>query len=165
MSGAIVVFNAGSTSLKFAAYTVDTAGSLPLRCRGRIDSMQGDPHFVVKNAAGKPLEAHGWGEGHAIDHRTALHFIITRLETNIAEAKIVAAGHRVVLGGARFADWMPSCSPPELARTPTPCARPCAASLRGSASSWTNRRTLRTDPAFLLRTVRSPSGSFQQTRS
>ena len=84
MSEAIVVFNAGSTSLKFAAYAVDAAGSLPLLCRGRIDSMQGDPHFVVKNAAGKPLEAHEWGEGHAIDHRTALHFVIAWLETNLA---------------------------------------------------------------------------------
>ena len=50
MSDAIVVFNAGSTSLKFGAYAVDAAGSLPLLCRGRIDSMQGDPHFVAKDA-------------------------------------------------------------------------------------------------------------------
>ena len=34
MSEAIVVFNAGSTSLKFGAYAVDAAGSLPLLCRG-----------------------------------------------------------------------------------------------------------------------------------
>ena len=102
MSDAIVVFNAGSTSLKFGAYAVDAAGSLPLLCRGRIDSMQGDPHFVVKNAAGKPLDAHEWGEGHAIDHRTALHFVITWLEANLADTKVVAAGHRIVLGGTRF---------------------------------------------------------------
>ncbi len=55
MSEAIVVFNAGSTSLKFAAYAVDAAGSLPCSAAAEIDSMQGDPHFVVKNAAGKPL--------------------------------------------------------------------------------------------------------------
>jgi acetate kinase len=103
MGEAIVVFNAGSTSLKFGAYAVDTARSLPLLCRGRIDSMQGDPHFIVNNAAGKPLDAHEWGEGHAIDHRTALHFVITWLEANLAETKVVAAGHRVVLGGTRFA--------------------------------------------------------------
>ena len=102
MSDAIVVFNAGSTSLKFAAYGVDAAGSLPLLCGGRIDSMQGDPHFVVKNAAGKPLAAHEWGEGHTIDHKTALHFVITWLEANLADMKVVAAGHRVVLGGTRF---------------------------------------------------------------
>ena len=102
MSDAIVVFNAGSTSLKFGAYAVDEAGSLPLLCRGRIDSMQGDPHFVVSDAAGKPMAAHEWGEGHTIDHKTALHFVITWLEANLAGTKVVAAGHRVVLGGARF---------------------------------------------------------------
>jgi acetate kinase len=102
MSEAIVVFNAGSTSLKFAAYTVDAARLLPLVCLGRVDSLQGDPHFVVKNAAGKPLDAHEWGDGHTIDHRTALHFVITWLEANLANTKVVAAGHRIVLGGTRF---------------------------------------------------------------
>ena len=71
-------------------------------CVGRIDSMQGDPHFVVKNAAGKPWDAHEWGEGHAIDHRTALSFVIAWLEANLVDTKVVAAGHRVVLGGTRF---------------------------------------------------------------
>src|SRR5580658_2678354 len=102
MGEAIVVFNAGSTSLKFGAYAVNTARSLPLLCRGRIDSMQGDPHFIVNNAAGKPLDAHEWGEGHAVDHRAALHFVITWLEANLAGTKVVAAGHRIVLGGTRF---------------------------------------------------------------
>ena len=51
--------------------------------------MQGDPHFVVKNAAGKPLDTHEWGEGHAIDHGTALRFVITWLEANLADRKVV----------------------------------------------------------------------------
>jgi len=110
MSDAILVVNAGSTSVKFAAYEMtaagsaagDATGSLPVLCRGRIDSMQGDPHFVVKNAAGKPLAAHEWGDGHTIDHKTALHFAITWLEANLGDMKVAAAGHRVVLGGTRF---------------------------------------------------------------
>jgi acetate kinase len=102
MTEAIVVFNAGSTSLKFATYGLGAPAALPLLCMGRIDSMQGDPHFTVKDAAGKPLAAHEWGAGHAIDHRTALHFVITWLEANLADTKVVAAGHRVVLGGTRF---------------------------------------------------------------
>jgi acetate kinase len=102
MPHAIIVVNAGSTSLKFGAYGVDAAGSLPLLCRGQVDSMQGDPHFIAKNAAGKPLDAHEWGEGHTIDHKTALKFVIAWLEANIADLKVTAAGHRVVLGGTRF---------------------------------------------------------------
>ena len=103
MGNAIVVFNAGSTSLKFGAYAVDAAGSLPLLCRGRIDSMQGDPHFVANDGSGKPLHTHEWGEGHAIDHAAALRFVIAWMEANLAGMKVAAAGHRIVLGGTRYA--------------------------------------------------------------
>jgi acetate kinase len=99
---AIVVVNAGSTSLKFAAYAVDAARSLPLLCRGQIDSMENTPHFVVTNAAGKPSGAHEWGKDRAIDHKTALRFVITWLEANLGDNKVIAAGHRIVLGGTRF---------------------------------------------------------------
>ena len=102
MPDAIIVVNSGSTSLKFGAYAEDASGSLSLLCRGQIDAMQDDPHFVAKNSAGKPIDAHEWGESHAIDHKTALHFAVTWLEGNIADLKVVAAGHRVVLGGTRY---------------------------------------------------------------
>ena len=102
MSEAVVVVNAGSTSLKFGAYAVDASRSLPLLCRGQIDSMESDPHFVVNNADGKQLGVHEWGKDRPINHKTALHFIITWLEANLGDSKVIAAGHRVVLGGARF---------------------------------------------------------------
>jgi len=102
MPDAVVVLNAGSTSLKFGAYTVDKTTQLPLLCRGQIDSMQGNPRFVAKDENGKSLGAHEWDKGHAIDHKTALRFVIAWLESNIAGMKVVAVGHRVVLGGARF---------------------------------------------------------------
>ncbi len=102
VSEAIVVVNAGSTSVKFGAYAVDASRSLPLLCRGQIDSMESDPHFVVTNADGKQLGVHGWGKDRAIDHKTALHFVITWLEANLGDSKVIAAGHRIVLGGARF---------------------------------------------------------------
>ncbi len=102
MTKAIIVINTGSTNLKFGAYAMDKTGALALLRRGQIDTMQGDPHFVVKDMAGKPLDAHEWGEGHTIDHKTALHYVITWLEANVADMKVVAAGHRVVLGGSRF---------------------------------------------------------------
>jgi len=102
VSDAIVVVNAGSTSLKFGAYAVDATRSLPLLCRGQIDSMENDPRFVVMNAAGKQLGVHEWGKDRTIDHKKALHFVITWLEANLGDSKVIAAGHRVVLGGARF---------------------------------------------------------------
>jgi acetate kinase len=102
MTEAIIVFNAGSTSLKFGAYALDANKSLPLLCRGGIDGMQADPHFIANDAAGKPLDAHAWGKGAAIDHKAAMQFVVAWPEANLAGAKVIAAGHRVVLGGARF---------------------------------------------------------------
>ena len=64
--------------------------------------MQGDPHFVVNDGAGKPLDTHEWGEGHAIDHEAALRFVIAWMEANLIGMTVVAAGHRIVLGGTRF---------------------------------------------------------------
>jgi acetate kinase len=103
MTDAIIVINAGSTSLKFGAYAANGADSPPLLCRGEIDGMQDDPRFAVSNAAGKPWDTREWGKGRTIDHKTALHFVITWLEANIAGLRVAAAGHRVVLGASRFA--------------------------------------------------------------
>ncbi|MFG1400499.1 acetate/propionate family kinase [Xanthobacter sediminis] len=100
MTDAILVVNSGSTSLKFAAYTADA--SVTLLCRGVVDGMATDPHFVAKQPDGKPIDAHEWGEGQVLHHRDALNYIITWLEQHEANIKVVSAGHRVVLGGTRF---------------------------------------------------------------
>lgn len=99
---AIVVLNAGSTSLKFGAYEFGADGALPLLCRGRIDGMQGDPHFSARDAIGRAIASHDWGEGHSIDHRAALQCLVPWLENELAGTRVAAAGHRVVLGGTRF---------------------------------------------------------------
>lgn len=102
MSEAIIVFNAGSTSVKFAAYVLDGQRKLTPISHGEVSEMQTDPQFIAKDAAGKELDAHEFGKGHEIDHRTALQFVVTWLEKSIASMKVVAAGHRVVLGGTKF---------------------------------------------------------------
>lgn len=102
MKKAIVVFNSGSTSLKFGVFSVEEAAALSKIFVGRVDSMQGAPRFVVKDAAGKVMGAHRWGDGQPIDHRSALHFVLTWLQDNLGETKITAAGHRILLGGTRY---------------------------------------------------------------
>ena len=88
MTDAVIVPKAGSTRLKLGAHGVDATKTLPLLCRGQIDSMRGDPHFVVKDKNDKPLDVQAWGEGQAIDHKTALQFVITWLEPKIAGIKV-----------------------------------------------------------------------------
>jgi acetate kinase len=102
MSQAVVVFNAGSTSLKFGAYAMGASEPPPLLCRGQIDGLNDDAHFSVEDATGKSMGAHAWGDGHSIDHKASLQFVIGWLEANLGDVKVAAAGHRFVLGGVRF---------------------------------------------------------------
>lgn len=102
MSEIILVFNSGSTSVKFAAYAVGELKTLNLVSHGEIEDLQSDPRFTAKDPAGKTLGANDFGKGGAIDHRMALHYVVTWLEQNLADAKVMGAGHRIVLGGARY---------------------------------------------------------------
>jgi acetate kinase len=52
MTDAIIAINAGSTSLKFGAYAVDSSGALPLISRGQVDSIEHNPHFAARDPAG-----------------------------------------------------------------------------------------------------------------
>jgi acetate kinase len=99
---AIAVFNAGSTSLKFAAYSVNGQSALTLITHGQIEDMETDPQFIAKDAGGETLSVHAWEKGREIGHRDAFHFVGAWLEKSMAGAKVVGAGHRVVLGGTRF---------------------------------------------------------------
>jgi acetate kinase len=102
MADAVLVINAGSTSLKFGAYAAAAAGPPAPLCHGQIESMHDAPRFAAADPTGKPLGSHEWGAGHKIDHETALNFVVSWLKSHSADMKLVAAGHRVVLGGTRF---------------------------------------------------------------
>src|SRR2546430_7536691 len=60
MANAFVVLNAGSTSVKFAAYTGDDPHSLDLVCRGQLDGIGSQPSFAAKNSKGEVIETHTW---------------------------------------------------------------------------------------------------------
>ncbi|QDQ88378.1 acetate/propionate family kinase [Alcaligenaceae bacterium SJ-26] len=98
MIEAILVVNAGSTSLKFGVY--QAGADLPLLCSGGIDSMESHPHFSASSAQGASLGTQDWSQ--AIDHRQALAFVVDWLEKHEQHIRVTMAGHRVVLGGTRF---------------------------------------------------------------
>ncbi len=102
MADVLLVFNAGSTSLKFAAYEVDAADVPSLSVSGRVDAMRTSPRFVAEDASGQPLGKREWAAGRPIDHDEALRFAVAWLRDRLVGARIVAAGHRMMLGGARF---------------------------------------------------------------
>ena len=60
MAKGILVINAGSTSVKFAAYRHDGGDDLSCAARGQIEGIGSQPHFIVKGADNKPIDAHEW---------------------------------------------------------------------------------------------------------
>ena len=102
MADALLVFNAGSTSLKFAAYDIGDARQLSLKLSGSVDAIQSAPRFVVEDAGGMELGRHAWPANHPVDHDEALRHALTWLRAHLADVTIVAAGHRMMLGGPRF---------------------------------------------------------------
>jgi acetate kinase len=102
MSDAVLVLNAGSSSIKFALF--DIAPTEPaLKCKGLLDEQQKAPRIVVTDASGKELfrKHRPAGEGESNDLLTD---IFTWIGDYLAGDKLAGVGHRIVHGGHDFSD-------------------------------------------------------------
>jgi len=98
----LLVINAGSSSIKFSVFTVDgRTSSLGPLYRGEVDGLGARPRFVAGDAAGIRLADEQLGA--STSHDDAIGVILARIEARMASAAFVAAGHRVVHGGTRYA--------------------------------------------------------------
>lgn len=98
MTPAILVLNAGSSSLKFALYAADR---LDLLCQGVIEAIGGTPRFSAKGPWAGDLPAAPVLPQPAT-HESLIRWLLETLRARIDGLSIVAAGHRVVHGGIRF---------------------------------------------------------------
>ena len=101
MTDVVLVVNAGSSSIKFAVYG---AGAAPqLKLRGHLDALGTRPHFSASDAAGGAVAGTPFaGVAATLTHEQALDRLFAWLDGQLAGARIVAAGHRVVHGGEKF---------------------------------------------------------------
>jgi acetate kinase len=87
---AMLVLNAGSSSLKFALYDLDDA--LEARLRGEVEDLNAAPHVIIRDSRGVVIsESAGKTRGFAATLDALLKF---------GDARLAAVGHRVVHGGA-----------------------------------------------------------------
>ena len=102
MTRLLLVVNAGSSSIKFSVYDV-AHGPTPLtvRYRGEVDGLGARPRFAVYGANGELLAVEALSGD--TRHDGALRTILDWVEARAAGAELVAAGHRVVHGGTRYA--------------------------------------------------------------
>ncbi len=91
---AVLVINAGSSSIKFALYRVEHGGELRIWQRGQADGLGGgEARFLVDG------QAHAMPAG---DHRAAMETLLGWLGDTLGDRPLLAAGHRVVHGGTRY---------------------------------------------------------------
>jgi acetate kinase len=101
VTGAILVLNAGSSSIKFSLFPGDEE---PVRqdliCEGELEDIGHQVHFTVKDAKGTILineQLPGCNT-----HEDALSVLLNWLKGAFPHADLIAAGHRVVHGGSLY---------------------------------------------------------------
>jgi len=99
MTDAIVVLNAGSSSLKFSLFDVAEDGPALVQ-RGQLEGLATNTHFVAKDAAGATIAEHSWYR--ALGHDGAMAYLVEHLRRTLAGRELRAVGHRVVHGGMRY---------------------------------------------------------------
>ncbi|MEN9658237.1 MAG: hypothetical protein RL571_1702 [Pseudomonadota bacterium] len=103
MTKAILVLNAGSSSLKFSVFEYDAASDLHLMAKGQVEGIGNAPHFLAKDHHDQILADEHWQYAESIDHAHCLLAIATLLRTHYLGIKLLGVGHRVVHGGMHYA--------------------------------------------------------------
>lgn len=99
-SQAVLIVNAGSSSLKFSVFLHKGKGEPELAVNGQIAGIGTAPSFTAKDAEGKRLIERQWSDNP--DRSELLRVVLEWLAGQLPDTKLVAAGHRVVHGGQRF---------------------------------------------------------------
>jgi acetate kinase len=103
MPDAILVLNAGSSSLKFSLFAARGPG-LDLVAGGQVEGIYTAPVFTAKDAAGAPAGEQRWDAGAGLGHDGALAHILDWVKARYGgDHRLRAVGHRVVHGGAAHA--------------------------------------------------------------
>lgn len=99
MSGIYLVLNAGSSSIKFAAFNGDNESDKP-RISGKITGIGSAPVFSAKDANGEPLAPRTLATlDPAATHERLIALLLPWLAVQCGAQPLLAVGHRVVHGG------------------------------------------------------------------
>lgn len=100
MNSALLTINAGSSSLKFALFTLDSHGGIPQRqYRGLVANIGGRGGFTVRDADGTTVLNSAGISG---NHEQALSMALEWCRETLSGNPLLGVGHRVVHGGDRY---------------------------------------------------------------
>jgi acetate kinase len=102
MADAILVLNAGSSSIKFSLFA-DQGGQPEFRLGGLLEGIYTSPAFSAKDAKGTSLGTRKWDAGTRLGHDGGIAHLIEFLSGFRGQYQLKAIGHRVVHGGMAYA--------------------------------------------------------------
>ena len=102
MSDAILVVNAGSSSIKFSVF-LEQGEALNLLLGGQIESLYTAPRFKARDAAGVVVGERQWTADEPLGHDGAITYLAGFLREQLGAHRLAAVGHRVVHGGLDYA--------------------------------------------------------------
>jgi acetate kinase len=104
LDSVILTLNAGSSSLKFAAFTHAEGGEPRALASGEIEGIGAAAEGAVTTAAGEK-SALKLDPPHApVDHEAAMGAILKWLKDEGYDSSVAAVGHRIVHGGADYSE-------------------------------------------------------------
>ena len=103
-SSVILTLNAGSSSLKFAAFRLARGGGPNLLASGQIEGIGATAKGAVETASGETAELSFERSGARVDHTAAMRAILDWLTKAGYNSSIAAVGHRIVHGGPDYAE-------------------------------------------------------------
>jgi acetate kinase len=103
LDSVILTLNAGSSSLKFAAFRLTNRGEPSLLASGQIEGIGATAKGSVKRASGETAEL-SFEQSLRVDHAAAMGAILGWLKKAGYDSSIAAVGHRIVHGGPDFAE-------------------------------------------------------------
>ena len=103
MVNALLIVNAGSSSIKFSAFAPADPGDPALLFKGQLDGIGTRPRLVTRDLAGTVLVEKALEPNRIRDHDAAIGAVSEWLRGIGGETRLIAVGHRVVHGGVEFA--------------------------------------------------------------
>ncbi len=101
MTNAILVLNAGSSSIKFSLFA-ERGQDLLAVASGQVEGIGTSPRFGAKDADGEPAGDKRWPDGETVGHDGAFLQIVDWLRARGGDHHVAAVGHRVAHGGADY---------------------------------------------------------------
>jgi acetate kinase len=102
MNKFLIVINAGSSSVKFAIYQLDSSAQLSIHANGQIEGIGNQATFMVTRPCGEVVVDSLLADGEVTNHKEAITKIHSWLLSYIADGRLLAIGHRIVHGGQNY---------------------------------------------------------------